>query len=297
MFISFWQKYGAWLAHGTAIAVLTALVLTADAFFSSDRFSANISANMGNLSPEKERTVHGEGGGVTENGKLPARSVLAGEPAETDHPDRRVTATKRAIEANAAAPHGPDGQERDPDGQGSRSDSRENRTAQHSSSAGKKDVAESRPRKAPVTVESVQTASDLEIRSPEPKELEEYPKVEVVATGYSAGYESTGKTPDHPEYGITYSGIKVRRDHLSTIAADPKVFPLGTILWIPGYGYGIVADTGSAIKGKKIDLYFESKEDVYRLWGKKKLEVYVIERGRGKVTEALFNNKLETYKG
>lgn len=169
--------------------------------------------------------------------------------------------------------------------------------AQHSSSAGKKDVAESRPRKAPVTVESVQTASDLEIRSPEPKELEEYPKVEVVATGYSAGYESTGKTPDHPEYGITYSGIKVRRDHLSTIAADPKVFPLGTILWIPGYGYGIVADTGSAIKGKKIDLYFESKEDVYRLWGKKKLEVYVIERGRGKVTEALFNNKLETYKG
>lgn len=75
--------------------------------------------------------------------------------------------------------------------------------------------------------------------------------VEVIATGYTAGVESTGKRPGHPQYGITYSGVKVRRDQVSTIAADPRLFPIGTLLYIPGYGYGVVADTGSAIKGKR----------------------------------------------
>ncbi|WP_349408360.1 3D domain-containing protein [Pseudalkalibacillus sp. SCS-8] len=114
---------------------------------------------------------------------------------------------------------------------------------------------------------------------------ERYPKVNVVATGYTAGIESTGKTEAHPAYGITKSGVKVRRDLYSTIAADPSIFPIGSILWIPGYGFGVVADTGSAIKQHKIDLYYEKVEDVYSQWGKKTLDVYVIERGNGKLTE------------
>ncbi|OPH61313.1 hypothetical protein BC351_15360 [Paenibacillus ferrarius] len=115
--------------------------------------------------------------------------------------------------------------------------------------------------------------------------------VEVTATGYFAGKESTGKNPDHPEYGITYSGIKVKRDDkaLSTIAADTNVFPLGTVLFIPGYGYGVVADTGSAIKGKKIDLYFDTKDQVYKEWGKKTVKVFVVKEGQGKVTELIWN--------
>lgn len=152
---------------------------------------------------------------------------------------------------------------------------------------------------SPLTLTSFAKAdSDVtDVAEPTWSQLEQLESVEVIATGYSAGYESTGKHPGHPQYGITYSGIEVKRDHLSTIAADPNVFPLGTILWIPGYGYGIVADTGSAIKGNKIDLYFETKEDVYRLWGKKKVRVYVIERGEGKVTEALYNEKLKRFSG
>ncbi|PAE20051.1 3D domain-containing protein [Robertmurraya siralis] len=113
----------------------------------------------------------------------------------------------------------------------------------------------------------------------------QYPSKEVVATGYTAGYESTGKGPDHPQFGITYSGVKVTRDLYSTVAADLNVFPIGTILFIPGYGYGVVADKGGAIKGNKVDLYYETVEDVYREWGKKKVEVYVIEKGNGKLTE------------
>jgi 3D (Asp-Asp-Asp) domain-containing protein len=112
-----------------------------------------------------------------------------------------------------------------------------------------------------------------------------YPIQKVVATGYTAGYESTGKNPGHPEFGITYSGVMVKRDLFSTVAADLNVFPIGTILFIPGYGYGVVADKGGAIRGNKVDLYYETIDDVYNQWGKKEIDVYVVEMGDGSLTE------------
>ncbi|RSL34149.1 hypothetical protein D7Z54_06170 [Salibacterium salarium] len=112
----------------------------------------------------------------------------------------------------------------------------------------------------------------------------------VTATGYTAGYESTGKTKNDPAYGITYSGVKVRRDLVSTVAADPKLFPIGTILYIPDYGYGIVADTGSAIKGKKLDLFYHSVEDVYEEWGKRDIRVHVLKKGDGTLSEEEMEN-------
>lgn len=113
----------------------------------------------------------------------------------------------------------------------------------------------------------------------------QYPIKTVVATGYTAYYESTGKHPDHPGFGITYSGVKVKRDLYSTVAADLNVFPIGTILFVPGYGYGVVADKGGAIKGNKVDLYYETVDDVYNKWGKKTLDVYIVEMGDGSITE------------
>lgn len=113
--------------------------------------------------------------------------------------------------------------------------------------------------------------------------------VEVVATGYTAGFESTGKKPGHPQYGITYSGVKVRRGQVSTVAADPKLFPIGTLLYIPGYGYGVVADTGSAIKGYRIDLYFNTIKEVYAEWGKRKVAVKVLRKGSGKLSQDWLN--------
>lgn len=56
-------------------------------------------------------------------------------------------------------------------------------------------------------------------------------------------------------------------------------------MFIPDYGYGVVADTGSAIKGNRLDLYYETVEDVYKEWGKKTLDVYVIKKGNGTITE------------
>lgn len=148
-------------------------------------------------------------------------------------------------------------------------------------------------------IERKEYISSEEIDGPETLEeaidFNQYPTTTVIATGYTAGVESTGKSPDHPQYGITYSGIKVKRDLYSTIAADLSVFPLGTILYIPDYGYGVVADIGGAIKGNKIDLYFDTVEEVYSEWGKKELEVYVVKEGNGQITEqelvALNENK------
>ncbi|MFZ3576786.1 3D domain-containing protein [Virgibacillus sp. DJP39] len=115
--------------------------------------------------------------------------------------------------------------------------------------------------------------------------LEQYPTTTLLATGYTAGFESTGKTPDHPEYGITYSGVQVKRDLYSTIAADLDVYPIGTIMHIPGYGFGVVADKGSAINGHKIDLFYQTVEDVYEKWGKKNVKVRIVEMGDGSITE------------
>ncbi|MGP4040570.1 3D domain-containing protein [Gracilibacillus sp. D59] len=132
-----------------------------------------------------------------------------------------------------------------------------------------------------ISSEEITAPSTLE----ETLDLSQYEKHKVVATGYTAGVESTGKTPDHPAYGVTYSGVKVTRDLYSTIAADLSVYPIGTILYVPDYGYGIVADKGGAIKGNKIDLYYPTVKDVYEKWGKKTVDVYVIEYGTGHLTE------------
>ncbi|MEH7512871.1 3D domain-containing protein [Gottfriedia acidiceleris] len=112
-----------------------------------------------------------------------------------------------------------------------------------------------------------------------------YKKVTVTATGYTAGRESTGKSPKDHSYGITYSGVEVKRDLFSTIAADLNVFPIGTVLFIPGYGYGVVADKGAAVKGNHLDLYYQTVGDVFEHWGKKKLAVYIIKQGSGRFTE------------
>ena len=65
--------------------------------------------------------------------------------------------------------------------------------------------------------------------------------------------------------------------HPGTIAADTKYYPFGTIMYVPGYGEGVVEDRGSAIKGsKRIDLYFNSHGKAQE-WGRQKLPVKIEE--------------------
>lgn len=100
--------------------------------------------------------------------------------------------------------------------------------------------------------------------------------LKMTATAYDATFESTGKRPDHPQYGITYSGLKVRH---GIVAVDPKVIPLGTWLYVEGYGEALAADKGGAIKGNRIDLYYESPKDVAK-YGRRTVKVYVLDKPR-----------------
>ncbi len=80
----------------------------------------------------------------------------------------------------------------------------------------------------------------------------------VRATGYSGG-------------GSTSLGISVQR---GVVAVDPRVIPYYSKLWVEGYGWGRALDTGGAIKGNRIDLYFDDEADAWA-WGSRNVIVYV----------------------
>lgn len=71
----------------------------------------------------------------------------------------------------------------------------------------------------------------------------------------------------------TYTGTWPSR---GTIAVDPAVIPLGTQLWVEGYGIGIAADTGGAIRGNKIDLFMETRSECIE-WGRRTVLVRILE--------------------
>ena len=73
-------------------------------------------------------------------------------------------------------------------------------------------------------------------------------------------------------YRITSTGKKLDK---GIVAVDPKVIPMGSKIHIPGYGWGVAADVGGAIKGRHIDVCMLSRGSVGR-WGRKKLTITVI---------------------
>lgn len=91
----------------------------------------------------------------------------------------------------------------------------------------------------------------------------------MVATAYYPGPESTGRYAD----GLTATGM--RAGH-GVVAVDPRVIPLGTRLYIPGYGMAIAGDVGSAIKGNRIDLGFNTLREALH-FGRRTVTVYVLD--------------------
>lgn len=106
-----------------------------------------------------------------------------------------------------------------------------------------------------------------------------YKKVlDMRATAYTSSFKDTGKNPDHPQFGITYTGIKAKR---GIIAVDPKVIPLGTRVYVegvgktPDYGFALAADIGGGVKGNIIDIYVNTQAEADG-WGIKKVKVYIL---------------------
>ncbi|NDI37078.1 3D domain-containing protein [Chengkuizengella sediminis] len=96
----------------------------------------------------------------------------------------------------------------------------------------------------------------------------------VKLTAYDAGLKSTGKSKGHPQFGITYTGTTVKEGH--TVAVDPNVIPLGWWIYIEGYGFRRAEDIGSAVKGKKVDIYYDDGNFVEAFGTKRGYTVYVI---------------------
>ena len=88
--------------------------------------------------------------------------------------------------------------------------------------------------------------------------------------------EATAYAPDPRCNGVNQYTATGRRARRGVVAVDPRVIPLGTRLYVEGYGNALAADTGGAIKGKKIDLCFDTYEEAIR-FGRRQVKVYILE--------------------
>lgn len=137
-----------------------------------------------------------------------------------------------------------------------------------------------RVRETVATVNGVVKSARIEARS-----VQQAPQAEIVAYGTNTGVGSTGINynqvltvlttgywPD-PSWssGYTKTGLKAQ---YGVVAVDPSVIPLGSHLYIPGYGPAIAADTGSAVIGDHVDLCFNGPTQAID-WGRRYLQVYV----------------------
>lgn len=86
-------------------------------------------------------------------------------------------------------------------------------------------------------------------------------KIKMTATAYSGG-------------GLCANG---KRCKVGRVAVDPRVIPLGTWLYVKGYGFCQACDTGGAIKGNRIDVYFNSESKCNR-YGVRSTKVYVLRK-------------------
>lgn len=117
-----------------------------------------------------------------------------------------------------------------------------------------------------VSLNSVSKELDIKIISREPERTS---LGEFTITAYCGCDKCCGKWSD----GLTYTGTEATEGR--TIAVDPDVIPLGSIVEINGVEY-VAEDVGGAIKGDRIDLYFNSHEDALE-WGVQYSDIFLIE--------------------
>jgi 3D (Asp-Asp-Asp) domain-containing protein len=98
--------------------------------------------------------------------------------------------------------------------------------------------------------------------------------IHCTLTAYTAGYESTGKSPGEEGYGLTSTGTQATQG--VTVAVDPSIIPYGTKLYIPGIGYRVAEDTGGAIIGDHVDIFYDSLSTARNFGVKHDCPVYIL---------------------
>ncbi|WP_145413383.1 3D domain-containing protein [Paenibacillus xylanexedens] len=152
--------------------------------------------------------------------------------------------------------------------------------------AGLESANQAREAKNTTKVESVKVEKLVESKKVAQKEVEQvkattnksnddYDWVYFELTAYSNHENSTGKNKGDADYGITASGEKTKEG--VTIAADWRVLPKGTRVYIDGVGERVVQDKGGDIKNKRIDVYFESEKEALNFGRRKHVKVRIID--------------------
>ncbi|PRS36481.1 peptidoglycan-binding protein [Bacillus sp. RJGP41] len=93
-------------------------------------------------------------------------------------------------------------------------------------------------------------------------------EITVSATAYTADCQGCS--------GTTATGVDLKANpDAKVIAVDPSVIPLGSKVYVEGYGYATAADTGSAIKGNRVDIFVPNEQDAVN-WGVKNVKVQIL---------------------
>lgn len=130
------------------------------------------------------------------------------------------------------------------------------------------------------------TSKTAAVSSPKKKQVASAPPVKKQTQTSQApvvsGKEMTVTATAYTAYcagcsGTTYTGIDLRANpNQKVIAVDPNVIPLGSRVWVEGYGEAIAGDIGGAIKGNIIDVFLQNKQDAYN-WGRRTVKIKVLD--------------------
>lgn len=121
---------------------------------------------------------------------------------------------------------------------------------------------------APAQAQKTQTATETKAEPANGRELT------VVATAYTANPSENGGT--HGGRVLTAMGHDLTANpNMKMVAVDPKVIPLGSKIWVEGYGEAVAGDTGGAIKGNRIDVLVGS-DSAANNWGRKTVKVKIL---------------------
>ncbi|WP_226660095.1 G5 and 3D domain-containing protein [Pseudalkalibacillus hwajinpoensis] len=127
----------------------------------------------------------------------------------------------------------------------------------------------SEPSKPSKSTKSSKSATETKKTESKPKSEPSGKVLNVSTTAYTANCSGCS--------GITSTGFNLKSNpNAKVIAVDPSVIPLGSKVFVEGYGTAIAADTGGAIKGNKIDVFFSSKSAAYA-WGNKTVQITILD--------------------